>query len=73
MVADPIEIVLHPGEARSLQDIELNEEARFLGVAADFYQPDGEQWKSILDIASLSGNQVYLAVGDDRLLVDYSE
>jgi len=73
LVADPVEIVLHPGESISLSDIELNEETRFLGVAADFYQPEGEQWKSVLDIASLSGNQVYLAVGNDRLLVDYSE
>jgi len=69
LLGDPIEIVLHPNETRTLKGIELNDETAFIGAAADFYQPDVDQWKSIIDVATMESDQLVLAVGENGLLI----
>lgn len=69
LLGDPIELVLHPNETRTLKGIELNDEAAFIGAAADFYQPDVDQWKSLIDVTTLKSDRLVLAVGKDGLLI----
>ncbi len=70
LLGDPIEIVMHPNETRKIKGIDLNKETNFIGAAADFYKPDVQRWKSILDVTKMKGHQIVLAVGDDGLLLD---
>lgn len=44
-------LVLQPGAEQRLR-LELNSETRFVGVAADFLQPDPQHWRQVHDASS---------------------
>jgi type VI secretion system VasD/TssJ family lipoprotein len=69
IIGEPVEIMLHPSETRKLKKIKLNKEAIFIGAAADFYQPDKNQWKYLYNLAQHKGDDVTLAVGKDKLII----
>lgn len=69
LIGEPIEIMLHPSETRKLKKVKLTKETVFIGAAADFYQPDKNQWKYLYDVSKNKGDQVILAVGRDKLII----
>ena len=69
LLGDPVELVLHPGETRKIKGIEINDGTLFIGAAADFYQPDVTEWKSIIDVSEMKDIELVLAVGNNRLLL----
>ncbi|UCF63196.1 MAG: type VI secretion system lipoprotein TssJ [bacterium] len=69
IVGEPIEIMLHPSETRKLKKLKLNKEVFYIGAAADFYQPDKNQWKYLYNLAQLKGDDLVLAVGKDKLII----
>jgi len=64
---------LHPGETRNIKSIQIDADASYIGVAADFYSPEGDNWREIYQISDqkglFKGFEIALAVGNDRLLV----
>ena len=69
IIGEPVEIMLHPSETRKLKKIKLDKEAIFIGAAADFYQPDKNQWKYLYNLSQHKGDDVTLAVGKDKLII----
>lgn len=73
IVGDPVEVLLHPGETRNIKSIQIESDATYIGVAADFYSPEGDNWREIYQISDqkglFKGFEIALAVGNDRLLV----
>jgi type VI secretion system VasD/TssJ family lipoprotein len=73
IVGDPVEVLLHPGETRNIKSMQIETDASFIGVAADFYSPEGDNWREIYQISDqkglFKGFEIALAVGSDRLLV----
>lgn len=69
LVTDPIEVTLRPGEERTLKNIEISDDTSHLGVAANFFQPAGDQWRAIEPVRSGKKAQIVLAVGNNQLLV----
>ena len=73
MVGDPVEVLLHPGETRNIKSMQIDTDASHIGVAADFYSPEGDNWREIYQISDqkglFKGFEIALAVGNDRLLV----
>ncbi len=69
LIGEPIELMLHPNESRKLKKIKITKETVFIGAAADFYQPDKNQWKYLYDISKNKGDRVILAVGRDKLII----
>jgi len=69
LIGRPVEILLRPDDTQTLQQIGISEEAVYLAAAADFYQPDRERWRDILDITEYAGDEIYVLVGNDRLTI----
>lgn len=69
IIGEPVEIMLHPSETRKLKKIKLDKEVIFIGAAADFYQPDKNQWKYLYNLSQHKGDDVTLAVGKDKLII----
>jgi type VI secretion system VasD/TssJ family lipoprotein len=69
VVGKPTEIVLHPREVLKLTDLEINDETVFLGVAADFYKPDKNQWQYLFDITKYEGGKILIAVRNNTLVI----
>jgi len=69
IIGEPIEIMLHPSETRKLKKLKINKEVFYLGAAADFYQPDKNQWKYLYNLGQYKGDDLILAVGKDKLVI----
>ena len=48
-LVDKLEVTLRPGDARELS-FKLEDEIAFVGVAADFCQPDADRWRIVYDV-----------------------
>lgn len=64
------EILLYPNEERAI-DLEIGEETRFVGIAADLRAPDPLQWRRVFNADELRGEQITVTVSEDRLNVSY--
>ena len=69
LLGEPFEILLRPDDARTLPPIRITDDVVYLAAAADFYQPDRERWRDILDIREYAGNEVFVLVGNNRLAI----
>ena len=69
VVGEPKEIILHPREILKLEKIEIHKEVRFLGVVADFYKPDKDQWKYIYDVSKYKSNKILVAVRRNSIVI----
>ncbi len=61
--------VLGPGEERSIE-IEPRDEASYIGFAADYRSPQGNDWKHIFSVEELKGKSIALTVARNRLIVE---
>lgn len=68
-VAEPQEYTLRPGQILSLGKLKFAEETQFIAVLADFYQPDGDQWRISLPIEAIDGKQVVVRCASSALAV----
>lgn len=64
------EILLYPEQERAI-DLNLSDQTRYLGIAADLRAPDPVQWRQIFNAQELLGKQVNVRVGTDRLTVSF--
>ena len=69
IIGRPKEIILHPGEILRLKNIKIEKNAAFLGIVADFYKPDNDQWSYIFDLAKNNINKLLIVAGTNSLSV----
>jgi type VI secretion system VasD/TssJ family lipoprotein len=69
LVGDAIEIVLYPEENMKLEEITIQDETVFLGAAANFYDPDINQWRYLFDVSSSDEDEILIAVGRNKVLI----
>ncbi len=68
-MVDRIEETLYPNEKKMIE-IKIQKLTRFIGIAGDFVQPDGEKWRQIYPVASpYWGKKVCVLVGSDYVLL----
>lgn len=70
LVGPKQEILLYPEQERAI-DLDLSDQTRYVGIAADLRAPDPVQWRHIFDAQELQGKLVNVRVGTDRLTVSY--
>jgi type VI secretion system VasD/TssJ family lipoprotein len=69
MVGGPMEVLIRPGETKTLQKIDVHKDAVYLAAAADFYRPDPNRWRHCMNISEYRGKEIYVLVGNDKLAV----
>jgi type VI secretion system VasD/TssJ family lipoprotein len=69
LVGKPQEIILHPREVLKIEKVEILDDTRFIGVAADFYKPDKDQWQYLIDISIFEGNELLVVVRKNTLVI----
>lgn len=65
---EKLELTLLPGEQKPL-NLKLSKEANFIAAAADFFNPDRDQWRQVVSAASVKGNKSSIIVGSDRVSI----
>lgn len=70
LIGSKEEILLYPNEERAI-DLEIGDETRFVGIAADLRAPDPLQWRHVFNADELRGEQITVTVSEDRLNVSY--
>jgi type VI secretion system VasD/TssJ family lipoprotein len=70
LIAPKQEILLYPDQERAI-DLNIGDETRYIGIAADLRAPDPAQWRRVFDAQELRGRDVTVTVGSDRLNVSY--
>ena len=63
------QLSVHPSEVIP-QDLEIAEETKFIGVAANLYDPSGDNWKKIYPVDMLKERRVVVRVRESQLDVD---
>jgi type VI secretion system VasD/TssJ family lipoprotein len=69
LVKPKIEILLAPGEIKRLK-LKLSDEIKFIGIAADFRNPDKNGWRKVYPIDSNRAKNILINVASDRLIVE---
>ncbi len=70
LVGPKQEILLYPEQEREMA-LDISEQTRFVGIAADLRAPDPVQWRHAFGAEELRGKKVTVTVGSDRLIVSY--
>ncbi len=60
---------LFPNDVKSLE-IEPDETAQFIGVAADLRCPDPERWRQVCALSELKGKQITVEINRDRVAIN---
>lgn len=66
------QVRLYP-QGRETQTLEWDDEARFLGVAANLRNPDRNRWRRVYALDALVGKTLRLSVGRDFLNAEVSD
>lgn len=66
---DHQQVLLYPEQQTTLP-IDVDKQARYVGVAADLRQPNQDLWRDIYPVGELRGNQVMVMVGSNQLTVE---
>ena len=69
MVGNPQEIMLHPREVLKLEKVKILDDTKFIGVAADFYKPDKDQWHYLIDISIYEKDELLVVVRKNTLVI----
>jgi type VI secretion system VasD/TssJ family lipoprotein len=67
-LVERMELTLHPGETVQVR-IKRAKGARFIGAAADFYNPDRDRWRQAFPLPSGRGKDVWVTLGPYHLVV----
>lgn len=62
------QLLLYPDAVERLE-IEPDETARFIGVAADLRRPDHERWRQVYALSELKGKRITVEVSRDRVAI----
>jgi len=63
-----IEKIMIPGESFYLEDLQLNDETKYIGVIGDFYQHAKNSWSQLIDI-SKGNDDIKITIGKNFLSV----
>lgn len=61
---------LIPGDLEDLIDLEILDETNFIGVAADFRDPDQERWRQVYEIPSHRPKQIQIIVESNSVRIE---
>ena len=70
LVKEAIKIQLFPGEARDYE-LNISEETKFIGAAADFYRPKKEGWRKVFSLASKVPKIITVLIKHDTIEITY--
>jgi len=51
--------------------LEIESETKFIGIAADFFDPDKEAWRKIYPLSSGRSKQIVIIVGFNKIEIQY--
>lgn len=60
------QLLLYPNTNQTVE-ITPEEQTQFIGVAADFRQPDREQWRRLYPVEELRGQSVTVEIGKNKI------
>ena len=63
------QISLYP-EQPVIHELEVGEETRFIGFAANLYNPDGERWRQLYPVDRLKKAEVTVWIRENQLVID---
>jgi type VI secretion system VasD/TssJ family lipoprotein len=63
-----IEKIMIPGESFSLENVELSEETKFIGVIGDFFSPAKDNWSQLIDVSE-GKDEIKIIIGKNFLSV----
>lgn len=63
------DFLLYPGTEETFEFV-LDDQANYLGVAVDLREPDGNQWRRLVNTDALNGGRVRVTVDERRVLVE---
>jgi type VI secretion system VasD/TssJ family lipoprotein len=69
VVGKPKEMMLHPREVLKLEKLEILDDTKYIGVAADFYKPDKDQWNYLIDISIFDGDELLVVVRKNTVVI----
>jgi type VI secretion system VasD/TssJ family lipoprotein len=69
IVEKPVCETLIPGD-EAYVDITVSDETNFIGVAADFREPDPERWRQVYAIPSKKPKEVRIIVGSNTVRIE---
>jgi type VI secretion system VasD/TssJ family lipoprotein len=69
IVDKPVCETLIPGDEAYI-DITILEETNFIGVAADFREPDQERWREVFEIPSKKPTEIRIIVGSNTVRIE---
>lgn len=69
IVDKPVCETLIPGDEAYI-DITISDETNFIGVAADFRDPDKERWRQVYEIPSKKPTEIRIIVGSNTVTIE---
>jgi len=69
IVGKPREIILHPREVLRMDEVQIKDDTKYIGVAADFYKPDKEQWRYLIDVTEKKADELLILVSNNTLVI----
>ena len=63
-----VEKIMIPGETFSLENVELTEETKFIGIFGDFFSPATDGWSQLIDVSD-GKDDIKIIIGKNFLSV----
>ena len=63
-----VEKIMIPGETFSLENVELSEETKFIGIFGDFFSPATDGWSQLIDVSE-GKDEIKIVIGKNFLSV----
>ena len=63
-----VEKIMIPGETFSLENVELSEETKYLGIFGDFFSPATDGWSQLIDVSE-GKDEIKIIIGKNFLSV----
>jgi type VI secretion system VasD/TssJ family lipoprotein len=64
-----VEKIMIPGEIYSLENVELSEETKFIGIFGDFFSPAQDSWSQLIDVSE-GKDEIVIIIGKNYLSVN---
>ena len=63
-----VEKIMIPGETFSLENVELSEETKYIGIFGDFFSPATDGWSQLIDVSE-GKDEIKIIIGKNFLSV----
>lgn len=70
LIGEEKKIKLYPGETRDLE-LNISDKTKFIGAAADFYEPNKEGWRKVYDLTSKVPKTLTVLIKYDSIEITY--